>query len=184
MFPNKFAKEGKKHGLKPRIHANQLSVSGGVQVGVKTKAISVDHLEAMDKDAIKSLIGSEVMPTALPGAAFYLRTSYPPAREMLNAGLPLAIATDYNPGSAPCGNMPFMLSLACIKMRMTPEEAINATTINTAYAMEIGDTHGTITKGKAANLFITKEIPSYAFMPYSFGGNVIDKVILKGKVIN
>ena len=176
--------EGKKYGMKPRIHANQLSISGGVQVGVKTGAISVDHLEAMDQDAIDSLVGSTVMPTALPGAAFYLRTSYPPAREMINAGLPLAIATDYNPGSAPCGNMPLMLSLACIKMRMTPEEAINAATINTAYAMEIGDTHGSITKGKVANLYITKEMPSYAFMPYSFGGSLVDKVILNGKIIH
>lgn len=175
--------EGKKYGMRPRIHANQLSVSGGVQVGVKTGAISVDHLEAMDQNAIDSLVGSEVMPTALPGAAFYLRTSYPPAREMLNAGLPIALATDYNPGSAPCGNMPFMLSLACIKMRMTPEEAINAATINTAYAMEIEDTHGTISRGKVANVFITKEIPSYAFMPYAFGSNVIDQVILNGKLI-
>ena len=176
--------EGKKYGMKPRIHANQLSISGGVQVGVKTGAISVDHLEAMDQDAIDALVGSSVMPTALPGAAFYLRTSYPPAREMINAGLPLAIATDYNPGSAPCGNMPLMLSLACIKMRMTPEEAINAATINTAYAMEIGDTHGSITKGKVANLYITKEMPSYAFMPYSFGGSLVDKVILNGKIIH
>ncbi|MEQ8924765.1 MAG: imidazolonepropionase, partial [Fulvivirga sp.] len=126
---------GKKYGLKPKIHANQLSISGGVQVGVKTNAISVDHLEAMDKEAIDALVGTEVMPTLLPGAAFYLGTSYPPAREMLNAGLPLALATDYNPGSAPCGKMQFMLSLACIRMKMTPEEAINAATINTAYAM-------------------------------------------------
>ncbi|QSE99371.1 imidazolonepropionase [Fulvivirga lutea] len=179
----KVMEAGKKYGLKPKIHANQLSISGGVQVGVKTKAISVDHLEAMDQQAIDVLKGTDVMPTLLPGAAFYLGTTYPPARDMLNAGLPLALATDYNPGSAPCGKMQFMLSLACIRMKMTPEEAINAATINTAYAMEVGDTHGTITKGKPANLFITKEIPSYAFIPYSFGSDVVETVILNGKLV-
>lgn len=173
---------GKNYGLKPKIHANQLSVSGGVQVGVKTRALSVDHLEAMDEDAINALVGSSVMPTLLPGAAFYLGTSYPPARQMINAGLPLALATDYNPGSSPCGNMSLMLSLACIKMKMTPEEAINAATINTAYAMEIGESHGTITKGKAANVFITNDIPSVAYIPYSYGKNVISSVILNGKL--
>ncbi|MTI41027.1 imidazolonepropionase [Fulvivirga lutimaris] len=175
---------GKKHGMKPKIHANQLSISGGVQVGVKTGALSVDHLEAMDQEAIAALVGTEVMPTMLPGAAFYLGTSYPPARDMINAGLPLALATDYNPGSAPCGKMAFMLSLACIRMKMTPEEAINAATINTAYAMDLSDTYGSITKGKTASVFITKKIPSYAFIPYAFGSDVIDQVILKGKVVN
>jgi imidazolonepropionase len=176
--------EGKKYGMKPKIHANQLSISGGVQVGVKTGALSVDHLEAMDQEAIDALVGTDVMPTMLPGAAFYLGTSYPPARDMINAGLPLALATDYNPGSAPCGKMSFMLSLACIRMKMTPEEAINAATINTAYAMDLSDTYGSITKGKTASVFITKEIPSYAFMPYAFGSDVIDQVILKGEVVN
>lgn len=176
--------EGKKYGMKPKIHANQLSISGGVQVGVKTGALSVDHLEAMDQEAIDALVGTEVMPTMLPGAAFYLGTSYPPARDMINAGLPLALATDYNPGSAPCGKMAFMLSLACIRMKMTPEEAINAATINTAYAMDLSDTHGSITKGKVANVFITKEIPSYAFIPYAFGSDVVDQVILNGKLLN
>lgn len=174
---------GKQYGLKPKIHANQLNISGGVQVGVKTNAISVDHLESMGQEEIDALIGSEVMPTMLPGAAFFLRTTYPPARDMMNAGLPLAIATDYNPGSAPCGKMAFMLSLACVQMKMTPEEAINAATINSAYAMELQDTHGSITKGKVANLFITKEMPSVAFMPYAFGSDVVDQVILNGKII-
>jgi imidazolonepropionase len=176
--------EGKKYGMKPKIHANQLSISGGVQVGVKTNAISVDHLEAMGEAEIKALQGSNTMPTLLPGAAFYLGTSYPPARDMMNAGLPLALATDYNPGSSPCGKMAFMLSLACIRMKMTPEEAINAATLNTAYAMELEQTHGSITKGKVANVFITKKIPSYAYIPYAFGADVIDQVILKGKEVS
>jgi len=174
---------GKKHGMKAKIHANQLNISGGVQVGVKVGALSVDHLESMGNEEVEALKGTRVMPTMLPGAAFFLGTTYPPARDMINAGLPLALATDYNPGSAPCGKMPFMLSLACIKMKMTPEEAINAATINSAYAMEVLDTHGSITVGKEASVFITKEIPSYAFLPYSFGGNVIDKVILKGEEV-
>ncbi|UII24732.1 imidazolonepropionase [Fulvivirga maritima] len=174
---------GKAYGLVPKIHANQLSISGGVQVGVKTGAISVDHLEAMGDAEIDALKGTEVMPTLLPGAAFYLGTSFPPARDMLKAGLPLALATDYNPGSAPCGKMPFMLSLACIKMKMTPEEAINAATINTAYAIDLADTHGSITKGKIANVFISSEMPSYSYMPYSFGANLIEQVILNGEVI-
>lgn len=175
---------GKKFGMKPKIHANQLHISGGVQVGVKTGAVSVDHLEAMGEEEIKALQDTQVMPTLLPGAAFFLGTSYPPARDMLNAGLPLALATDYNPGSAPCGNMPLMLSLACIKMKMTPEEAINAATINTAYALELQDEYGSITKGKVANVFITNEIPSYAFMPYAFGSNLVHTTILNGEIIN
>ena len=175
---------GKKYGLKPKIHANQLHISGGVQVGVKTGALSVDHLEAMGEEEIAALQNSKVMPTLLPGAAFFLGTSYPPAREMLNAGLPLALATDYNPGSAPCGKMPFMISLACIRMKMTPEEAINAATINTAYALELQDDYGSITKGKVANVFITTEIPSYSYMPYAFGSNLIHTTILNGEIIN
>ena len=174
---------GKKYGMKPKIHANQLNISGGVQVGVKVGALSVDHLESMGAVEIEALKGTEVMPTLLPGAAFFLGTSYPPAREMLKAGLPLALATDYNPGSAPCGSMSQMLSLACIKMKMTPEEAINAATLNTAYAMEVSDTHGSITKGKVGSVFITKEISSIAFIPYSFGNDLIDKVILNGKLV-
>lgn len=175
---------GKQYGMKPKIHANQLHISGGVQVGVKVDALSVDHLESMGAEEIEALKNTEVMPTMLPGAAFFLGTSYPPARDMLKAGLPLALATDYNPGSAPCGRMSHMLSLACVKMKMTPEEAINAATINTAYAMEVSDTHGTITRGKTGSVFITKKIPSVAYMPYSFGSDQVDTVILNGKVVN
>jgi len=174
---------GKKYGMKPRLHANQLHNSGGVQIGVKTGALSVDHLENIGDEEIDTLKRSDVMPTALPGAAFFLNLPFPPGRKMIEAGLPLAIASDYNPGSAPSGNMSLMLSLACIKMKLTPEEAINAATINTAYALELSDSHGSITEGKQANLFITKPISSYAFLPYSYGNQMIDQVILKGKII-
>jgi len=173
---------GKKMGMKPRLHANQLYNSGGVQVGVKTKALSVDHLENMGEEEIALLKNSDVMPTALPGAAFFLNLPFPPARKMLEAGLPLAIASDYNPGSAPSGNMSQMLSLACVRMKLTPEEAINAATLNTAYALELSETHGSIAIGKVANVFITKPMPSYAFLPYSFGSQQVEKVILQGKV--
>lgn len=175
--------EGKRFGMKPRIHANQLHRSGGVQVGVKTNALSVDHLENIGEEEIEILKKSNVMPTALPGAAFFLGLPFPPARQMIEGGLPLAIASDYNPGSAPSGNMPLMLSLACIRMKLTPEEAINAATINTAAALELQDTHGSITKGKVANVFITKPMPSLAFMPYAFGSSLVEKIILDGKVV-
>lgn len=173
---------GKKFGMKPRIHANQLNRSGGVQAGVNTGALSVDHLETLGDEEIEYLKGSSVMPTALPGAAFFLNMSFPPARKIIEAGLPLAIASDYNPGSAPSGNMPLMIALACIKMKMTPEEAINAATMNTAVALELAYTHGSITKGKVANVFITKPMPSIAYVPYAFGTNVVDTVILNGKL--
>jgi imidazolonepropionase len=175
---------GKKYGMKPRIHANQLHRSGGVQAGVNTDALSVDHLENIGDEEIECLKNSTVMPTALPGAAFFLGLPFPPARKILEAGLPLAIASDYNPGSAPSGNMPLMIALACIKMKMTPEEAINAATLNTACAVELQKTHGSITKGKAANVFITKPIPSIAYLPYAFGANCIEQVILKGTLIS
>lgn len=175
---------GKRVGMKPRIHANQLNRSGGVQAGVNTGALSVDHLETLGDEEIEYLKGSSVMPTALPGAAFFLNMSFPPARKIIEAGLPLAIASDYNPGSAPSGNMPLMIALACIKMKMTPEEAINATTINTAVALELANTHGSITKGKVANVFITKPMSSIAFLPYAFGSAVVDTVILNGKLVN
>lgn len=177
----KIVEEGKRHGMKPRLHANQLNRSGGVQVGVKTGALSVDHLENIAEEEIEILKRSDTMPTALPGAAFFLGLPFPPARKMMEAGLPVAIASDYNPGSAPSGNMPLMIALACIKMKMTPEEAINASTINTAYALELSQTHGTITKGKVANIFITKPMPSVAYLPYAFGSNLIETVILNGK---
>jgi imidazolonepropionase len=173
---------GKMVGMKPRIHANQLYNSGGVQAGVKTRALSVDHLENIGEEEIELLKNSNVMPTALPGAAFFLNLPFPPARKMMEAGLPLAIASDYNPGSAPSGNMSLMLSLACIRMKMTPEEAINAATLNTAYALELSETHGSVTVGKVANLFITKPMPSYAFLPYSFGSQLVNQVILGGKL--
>lgn len=178
------SERGKKFGMKPRIHANQLHRSGGVQVGVKIGAISVDHLENIGDEEIEILKGTATMPTALPGAAFFLNLPFPPARKMIAAGLPLAIASDYNPGSAPSGNMPLMVSLACVKMKMTPEEAINAATLNTAYALELLATHGSITKGKVANIFITKPMSSIAFLPYSFGANLVEQVILNGKIIS
>lgn len=174
---------GKRYGMRPRIHANQLHRSGGVQVGVKTGALSVDHLENIGDEEIEALKKSTVMPTALPGAAFFLGLPFPPARQLMEAGLPLAIASDYNPGSAPSGNMPLMVALACIKMKMTPEEAINAATINTAAALELEHTHGSITLGKVANVYITAPMSNIAYMPYAFGSRVVDRVILHGKSI-
>lgn len=175
---------GKKHGLRPRIHANQLGRSGGVQAGVKTKAISVDHLENIGDEEIQLLKGTGVMPTALPGAAFFLNLPMPPARTILSEGLPLAIASDYNPGSSPSGNMPMMISLACIRMKLTPEEAINGATLNTAYALDLLSTHGSITVGKKANVFITKPMNSVAYLPYAFGTNLIETTILNGQVVS
>lgn len=174
---------GKQHGLIPRLHANQLNRSGGVQVGVKTKAISVDHLENIGDEEIAALKGSLTMPVSLPGAAFFLGLSFTPARQMIDAGLPVGIATDYNPGSAPGGSMPFNIALACIKMRLLPEEAINAATINTAYTLGLSNTHATITKGKVANVFITHPMRSIAAIPYGFSSNPVDQIILNGKVI-
>lgn len=179
----RIVEEGKRFGMRPRIHANQLNRSGGVQVGVRTKAVSVDHLENIGETEIALLKGSGVMPTALPGAAFFLGLPFPPGRQMIQSGLPLAIASDYNPGSAPSGNMPLIVALACIKMKLTPAEAINAATINTAYTLGLHHEVGSITKGKKANLFITKPMPSIDFLPYAFGSSLIDKVILKGKLI-
>src|ERR1035437_8075585 len=175
---------GIKYGLIAKLHANELDYSGGIQTGVKYNALSVDHLEFSGDDEINSLKGSETMPTLLPGSAFFLGMSDPPVRKMIDAGLPIALASDYNPGSSPSGNMNFIMSLGCIKLRMLPEEVINAITINSAYAMGISETHGSIAIGKVANVFITKEIPSYEFMPYAFGSNLIETVILKGKIIS
>jgi imidazolonepropionase len=174
---------GIKYGLQPKIHANELDYSGGVQAAVKYNAISADHLECTGDEEIEALLQSETMPTLLPGSAFFLGLKEPPARKMISAGLPVALASDYNPGSCPSGNMKFVMSLGCIKLKMLPEEVINAVTINSAYAMGISGTHGSIAKGKVANLFITKEIPSYNFLPYAFGSDLIDTIILKGKVI-
>jgi len=175
---------GIKYGLPAKIHANELDFSGGVQVGVKYDALSVDHLERSGDEEIESLKHSGTMPTLLPGSALFLGLPDPPARKMIDAGLPVALASDYNPGSSPSGNMKLVVSLACIKLKMLPEEAINASTINSAYAMGISETHGSIARGKVANIFITKEIPSYQFLPYAFGSNLIETVILKGDIIN
>lgn len=174
---------GMKYGLRAKIHANELAFSGGIQTGVKYGALSVDHLEFTGDDEIKSLLDSDTMPTLLPGAAFFLGMEYPPARKMIEAGLPLAMASDFNPGSSPSGDMKFVMSLGCIIMRLVPEEAINAVTINSAYAMGISDTHGSIAKGKIANVFITKPIPSYEFMPYAYTTKLVDTVILNGKMV-
>lgn len=171
---------GKASGMKPRLHANQLHRSGGVQVGVKTGAISVDHLENIGEDEIRALAGSNVMATALPGAAFFLNLEMPPARKLIENNIPLVIASDYNPGSSPTGNMPLMISLACIRMKMTPEEAINAATFNAACALELQQEYGSIAVGKVASVFITKQIPSLAYFPYAFGGALIKTVILRG----
>ncbi|MBL7830731.1 MAG: imidazolonepropionase [Saprospiraceae bacterium] len=179
---DKLLEAGWKYGLKPKIHANELDFSGGVQTGVKHNAVSVDHLECVDDPEIKALLHSNTMPTLLPTTAFFLKLEYAPARKMIDAGLPVAIATDYNPGSSPSGKMSFVISLSCIYMKMLPEEAINAATINGAYAMELERSHGMIAKGMAGNVIITKNIPSLAYLPYSFGSELIDKVILKGNI--
>lgn len=179
----KIMEAGIKFGLKPKIHVNQFNSIGGIQAGVKFNALSVDHLEIMNPEDIEALKGTETMPVALPSCSYFLSIPYTPAREMIKAGLPLALATDFNPGSTPSGNMNFVVATACIKMKMTPEEAINAATINGAYAMGISETHGSITKGKKANLIITKPISSYYQIPYAFGSNLIESVFLDGKII-
>lgn len=171
---------GAKYGLTPKIHVNQFTSIGGIQVGIKHNARSVDHLEVMTDNDISDLSKSGVMPTLLPSCSFFLRIPYAPARDLINKGLPIALATDFNPGSTPSGNMNFVLSLACINYKITPEEAINAATINAAYAMGLENTHGSITIGKKANFFITKEIPSIAFIPYYFGALQVDEVYING----
>ncbi|MDC8004842.1 imidazolonepropionase [Aureisphaera galaxeae] len=171
---------GTKYGLIPKIHVNQFQAIGGVAEGVKHQALSVDHLEVITEADIEALTGSETMPVALPSCSYFLGIPYTPGREILNAGLPLALATDYNPGSTPSGNMNFVVATACIKMKLTPEEAINAATMNGAYAMGLSHSHGSITRGKSASVIITKEIPSYGYLPYAFGSNLIDSVIING----
>lgn len=173
---------GVKHGLRPKIHANELDFSGGIQVGVKYNALSVDHLEFTGEAEIKALLDSDTMPCLLPGAAFFLEMEYPPARKMIDSGLPLALASDYNPGSSPSGNMQLIMSFACVKMKMLPEEVINASTLNGAYAMDLQDELGTISLGKKANVFITKRIPGYEFMPYAYGSNKVETVIINGQI--
>ena len=172
-----------KFGLRSKIHANELDFSGGIQVGVKHNALSVDHLEYTGDAEIMSLLKSMTMPTILPGAAFFLGLKNAPARKMIDAGLPLALASDFNPGSSPSGNMQLIASMGCIIYKMLPEEVINATTINSAYAMGIEAEVGTITCGKRANLFVSRPMPSYNYLPYSYGDNKVDKVILNGEII-
>lgn len=172
---------GKKLGLQSKIHVNQFTALGGVKAAVEHGALSVDHLEEMMEEDIDALKGSNTMPVALPGCSYFLSIPYTPARNMIDAGLPLALATDFNPGSAPSGNMNQIVSAACIKMKMTPEEAINAATLNGAYAMGLEKEVGSITTGKLANLILTKEIPSYNYLPYAFGSQLIDKVYVKGE---
>ncbi len=172
---------GMEKGLKVKIHANQLHISGGVELGVKLNAVSVDHLEAMDINSIQSLANSNTIGTLLPTAAFFLRMQYQPARQLIDAGCAIALASDFNPGSSPSGNMNLVNSIACIQMKMLPEEVINASTLNAAYAIEVEKDLGSITKGKLANLIFTKLIPSLAYIPYSFGENLIDKVMINGK---
>lgn len=175
---------GKASGLIPKIHVNQFNAFGGVELAVKHKALSVDHLEEMRTEDIDVLKNSTTMPVALPSCSYFLSIPYTPARQIIDAGLPLALATDYNPGSTPSGNMNFVVSTACIKLRMTPEEAINAATINGAYAMGISSQYGSICRGKKANLIITKQIESYNNLPYAFGDNLIDKVIIRGQLLD
>lgn len=179
----KIMQAGIEFGLKPKIHVNQFNSIGGIQAGVKYKALSVDHLEVMNPEDIEALKDSETMPVALPSCSYFLSIPYTPAREMIKAGLPLALATDFNPGSTPSGNMNFVVATACIKMKMTPEEAINAATINGAYAMGLSETHGSITKGKKANLIVTKPISSYYQIPYAFGSNLIETIFVEGKIL-
>ena len=174
---------GKKYKLVPKVHVNQFNSIGGIAAAVKHKALSVDHLEVLTDEDLEALKNSETMPVALPSCSYFLGIPYTPGRKIIDAGLPLALASDYNPGSTPSGNMNFVVATACIKMRLTPEEAINAATINGAYAMGLSSTHGSITKGKCANLIITKPIPSYGYLPYAFGSNLIDSVIINGQEI-
>ncbi|HEX8562049.1 MAG TPA: imidazolonepropionase [Flavobacterium sp.] len=179
----KIMEHGRKYGLIPKVHVNQFNAIGGIKACVDQNALSVDHLEVITTEDIEALKGSETMPIALPSCSYFLSIPYTPAREIIDSGLPIALATDFNPGSTPSGNMNFVVATACIKMKMTPEEAINAATINGAYAMGISATHGSVTVGKKANLIITKPISSYYQLPYAFGSNLIDQVLINGQII-
>lgn len=174
-------KAGMRYGLKPKLHVNQLNSIGGIETAIQLNAVSVDHLEIMTENDIHLLSQSGTIGTLLPTAAFFLRMPFQPARQLINSGCAIALASDFNPGSSPSGNMNFVLSLSCIQMKMLPEEAINAATINGAYAMELESRAGTITKGKKANLIFTKEIPSISYLPYAFGSNLVDKVMISGE---
>ena len=176
-------KAGIRQGLKAKIHANQLNFSGGVETGIKLNAVSVDHLETVNGDIINKLANSQTIGTLLPTAAFFLRMLFQPARQMIDAGCAIALASDYNPGSSPSGNMNLVVSMSCTGMKMLPEEAINAATLNGAFAMEFQDEAGSITVGKKANLIFTRQIPSLAYIPYAFGSNLIDKVMINGEIV-
>ncbi|MEL6812598.1 MAG: imidazolonepropionase [Bacteroidota bacterium] len=178
---HKLLSEAKKYNLIPKIHVNQFNAIGGVTAGVKHEALSVDHLEVVTPEDILALKDSNTMPVALPSCSYFLGIPYTPGRKLIDEGLPLALATDYNPGSTPSGNMNFVVATACIKMKLTPEEAINAATINGAYAMGLSESHGSITRGKKANVIITQEIPSYGYLPYAFGSHLIDTIIINGQ---
>ncbi len=178
----KILEEGIKYGLRPKLHANQFSLTGGVQVGVKYNALSVDHLQHIGSREIESLKGTGTMPTVLPGVSFFLGTKKAPVREMIQAGLPVALASGFNPDSSPSGNMNFIASLGCINYKMSPEEVINATTLNSAYAMGINDRLGSIARGKTANLFVTSEIPGIEYLPYAYGSNLVETIILNGEI--
>lgn len=176
-------KAGKQYNLRPKIHVNQFNILGGIALGVKYNALSVDHLEELNDNDIKALKGSDTIAVALPGCSYFLSIPYTPARQLIDAGLPLAIATDYNPGSSPSGNMNFIVGAACIKLKMTPEEAINAATVNGAYAMGISNMYGSITRGKKANLIITKPMNHYSEIPYAFAHNPVEQVIINGQLL-
>ena len=178
----KILEAGIRYGMRPKIHANELDFSGGIQVGTGHGALSVDHLEYVGEEELKALKESTTMPTLLPGASLFLGLEYAPARKLIDAGLPVALASDYNPGSSPTGNMELIMSLGIMQLRMLPYEVLNAVTLNGAYAMGLDKTHGSILRGKVANLVVTRPMPSFGFMPYSYGTSQIDKVILNGKV--
>lgn len=179
----KIMEAGKKYGMPAKIHVNQFTAIEGIKACVEYNALSVDHLEIVTDEDIEALKNSKTMPVALPSCSYFISIPYTPARKIINAGLPLALATDYNPGTTPSGNMNFVVATACIKMKMTPEEAINAATINGAYAMGVSATHGSITKGKRANIILTKPIKSFYELPYAFGTNLIERVMIEGKFI-
>jgi imidazolonepropionase len=174
---------GKKHGLRSKIHVNQFTAIGGVKAAVEQNALSVDHLEEMNEEDFLALQNSDTMPVVLPNCSFFLSIPYAPARKMIEKGLPVALASDYNPGSTPSGNMQQVIATACIKMKLNPEEAINAATVNAAYAMDLSDSHGSITKGKVASFIVTKKIASYSFIPYAFGSDHVDSVFINGNAI-
>ncbi|MFT3934685.1 MAG: imidazolonepropionase [Chitinophagaceae bacterium] len=181
---NTICKAGMQYGLQSKIHANQLSLSGGVEAGIALGAVSVDHLETMDEHTIKLLASSSTIGTLLPTAAFFLRMPFQPARQLIDAGCAIALATDYNPGSSPSGNMNIVVAMSCVQMKMLPEEAINAATINGAFAMQVNEQAGSIAIGKKANLILTKTIPSLAYLPYAFGSSLIETVFINGEPIN